>query len=47
MFLLHLTYPTGLTETRLFGSAFLRALHMITLTPQPVTLRLEDRPEAA
>lgn len=44
--LLHLQYPTGRSVTIGFPTAFDRALHMILLAAQPVTLRLEDR-EAA
>ena len=42
-YLLHVHYaPSGVTILA-FTSAFSRALAIITLTPQPVTLRTEDR----
>jgi hypothetical protein len=40
MFRLQLTYPTGVEETLTFASPFLRGLHMIALSPQPVTQRI-------
>lgn len=42
MFLLHLTYASGLHQILTFESAFLRALHMIALTAQPVEMSTED-----
>ena len=45
MFALHLTYPTGAVQTMTFGSAFARALVMITLASHPVVLQIEERRE--
>lgn len=43
-YLLHVRYTdTGRRLTLGFPSAFLRALHMVMLTPQPVVLTTEDR----
>ena len=48
MFLLHLYWrDLDLHQTLNFESAFLRALHMIVLAPQPVTLTIEDVAVAA
>ena len=41
-FLLHITYATGRVQTSAFPTAFARALEMVLLSTQPVTLRLED-----
>ena len=43
-YLLHLRYPTGTRETRMYPSAFLRACEVIVLTPQPVVVTIEDQP---
>ena len=43
-FLLHVTYTdSGNRVTLGFPSQFLRALHMVFLTPQPVVLVTEDQ----
>jgi hypothetical protein len=48
LFLLHLYYPAlDLHQTLNFETAFLRALHIILLTAQPVTLSIEDLAVAA
>jgi hypothetical protein len=44
MALLYVTYESGAVHVLSFPTVFLRALHMIVLAPQPVTLRI---PEAA
>jgi len=41
-YLLHITYPTGKVETCVFATPFARALELVLLSSQPVTLRLED-----
>jgi len=42
MHLLHIRHASGYIQTVTFPSAFARALVMITLRCQPVTLRVED-----
>jgi len=43
MYILHIQYPsTGYVQTLTFPDAFSRALHMILLATQPVTLRVQD-----
>jgi hypothetical protein len=42
MFLLHLRYASDVHQTLAFDSAFLRALHIILLAGQPVTMAIED-----
>ena len=43
-FNLYVTYPTtGTVRLVAFETAFLRALVVVLLSAQPVTLRLEDR----
>lgn len=40
MLLLYIAYPTGRTSVLSFETAFDRALHIIMLAAQPVTLRI-------
>jgi hypothetical protein len=40
MALLYVTYPTGYVHVLSFPTEFERALHMILLAAQPVTLRI-------
>jgi hypothetical protein len=47
MFLLHVTFPSGTLQTRAFASPLLRALWMISLVSQDVTVRCEDRAVSA
>jgi hypothetical protein len=42
MFLLHVRYASGYVSTIPFETAFARALVMIGLASQPVTLRMQD-----
>jgi hypothetical protein len=42
MYLLFVTHPNGTVQTVPFVSAFTRALFVIGLACQPVTLRYED-----
>ncbi len=42
MYVLHLLYPSGAAETRIFPSAFARALWMIALASHPVVVRIGE-----
>jgi hypothetical protein len=47
VFCLFVEYPaTGYVHVETFDSAFLRALMMITLSPQPVVMSTRDYPAA-
>ena len=42
MYLLHLTYASGRSDTLSFSTAFERGLYVIAFAALPVTLRIED-----
>lgn len=42
MYLLYITHASGYVQVLTFPDTFSRALHMILLAAQPVTLRIGD-----
>jgi len=42
-FLLHVTFPSGFSQTLTFSSAFERGLFIIALAERPVGVTLENR----
>jgi hypothetical protein len=46
IYLLHLHFPSGTVKTIICPSAFARGLRVVALAPAPVTIELEDVPDA-